>query len=647
MSDTLNATPSPATLIKSAPAMDQRPKTESFLKSSFLALGAVVIATIARAALDPLLGNLAPFVTYFLAVVTLAWVWGALPGMLAIVLSTIVGDYLFVAPRFGFGLSQREVILQMVLFIVVSASIVAFSHTRLRQNQRIARLLEEVRAREQELRGEVETRRTFETAQSQLAAIVTSSGDAIFSRDLEGRIVSWNEGAEHLFGFTSREIIGQPVQALVPPEDRDRALASVERVRQGETLRGLEVERLRKDGSRIDVALTISPIFDSARRVIGISAVARDISERRLTERALAESEAKFRAVAETASTAIYIHDGRNFVYVNPTAEKITGYSRDELYRKDIWELVHPDFVEIVKQRAQARFQGLASPDRYEYKIRNRHGDDVWLDFGATVIEYAGRRCILANAFDVTARKQAEEALIRSEKLASAGRLAATIAHEINNPLEAVTNLLYLAKSDPAKATHYIEAAESELHRVAHITRQTLGFYRDSGMPHSVQMDKLVGDVLSLYAKRLEIKSIAVDARLEQQLEVTASGGELRQIVSNLISNAIDALPSEGRLSICVHSARHPRHATNGVRLIVVDNGTGIPAEVRGKIFEAFFTTKRDVGTGLGLWVTRSLVEKRGGSLRMRTSTDPRHHGTAFSVFFPDGHHDHWGEKAA
>jgi signal transduction histidine kinase len=247
----------------------------------------------------------------------------------------------------------------------------------------------------------------------------------------------------------------------------------------------------------------------------------------------------------------------------------------------------------------------------------------------------------------VTARKQAEEALIRSEKLASAGRLAATIAHEINNPLEAVTNLLYLAKGDPAKAAQYIEAAESELHRVAHITRQTLGFYRDGGTPHSVQMDKLVNDVLSLYAKRLEIKNIAVHARLEQQPEVTASGGELRQIVSNLISNAIDALPHEGRLSISVHSARHPRHGTDGVRLIVADNGTGIPAEVRAKIFEAFFTTKRDVGTGLGLWVTRSLVEKHGGSLRMRTSTDPHRHGTTFSVFFPNGHHDRKGEKAA
>lgn len=628
--------------------MDQHPKVASTLFQPLLvALGVTAIATVARFALDPLLGQLAPFVTYFLAVVLLAWTKGARPGFWAVILGALAGDYLFVKPRFGLGFDDREAVLQTLLFIVVSGSIVAFSHVRLRQSQRIERLLEDARVREQELRSEVDTRRAFEAAQSQLASIVTSSGDAIFSRDIQGRIVSWNEGAEHLFGYAAAEMMGASFDRIVPIEEREAAQQRLKRVEQGETLRGIEVERLRKDGTRVDVALTISPIFDTARAVIGISAVARDISERRLTERALAESEAKFRAVAETASTAIYIHDGKSFVYVNPTAERLTGYSRDELYRMDIWQLVHPEFVEVVKQRAQARFQGLASPDRYEYKIRNRNGEDVWLDFGATVIEYAGKRCILANAFDVTDRKLAEDALIRSEKLASAGRLAATIAHEINNPLEAVTNLLYLAKSDPGNAARYIEAAEGELHRVAHITRQTLGFYREVGTPQTVQVDKLVRDVLALYAKRIELKNIGVHTRLDEKIEIQASSGELRQIISNLVSNAIDALPNDGRLSVSVHRARHPRHSGNGVRIVVADNGTGIPTEVRNKIFEAFFTTKRDVGTGLGLWVTRSLVEKHGGTLHMRTSTDPRRHGTAFGVFFPTTPPTSQDEKAA
>ena len=619
----------------------------SFGRSLLLAATVVASATVLRMALNPLLGLQAPFATYFLGVAFIAWLSGWRGGVLALLFGAIAADYFFIAPKNAFNWTGRDAIVQLVLFIVVSAIIIVLAQIRLGQNGRISRLLQEARAREQDLRMEIEARRAFESAQSQLASIVTSSGDAIFSRDMQGRIVSWNEGAEHLFGYSAAEIIGHPVDLLVPIEEREAAQNRLQRVEQGETLRGIEVERLRKDGSLIDVALTISPIFDVSRNVVGISAVARDISERRLTERALAESEAKFRAVAETASTAIYIHDGKSFVYVNPAAEQITGYSRDELYRMDIWKLVHPDFVELVTQRAQARFQGLASPDRYEYKIRNRQGEDVWLDFGATVIEYAGKRCILANAFDVTARKQADEALIRSEKLASAGRLAATIAHEINNPLEAVTNLLYLAKGDPANAASYIEAAEGELHRVAHITRQTLGFYRDAGSPQTVQLDKLVRDVLALYAKRIEMKSIEVHGRLDECLEIKASSGELRQIISNLVSNAIDALPSGGRLSVNVHRAAHPRHSAEGVRVLVADNGSGIPAEVRGKIFDAFFTTKRDVGTGLGLWVTRSLVEKHGGTLRMRTSTDPVRHGTAFCVFFPKFPPGSHGERAA
>ena len=360
-----------------------------------------------------------------------------------------------------------------------------------------------------------------------------------------------------------------------------------------------------------------------------------DIEQRIAAEKAMIESEANFRAVAETSSTAIYIHDGEKLVYVNPTAEKITGYTREELYMLDMWDLVHPDNREVVRQRAIARFKGEASPDRYEYRLVHRDGTTVWVDFGATVIEYNGKRCILANAFDVTQRKTAEQALIRSEKLASAGRLAATIAHEINNPLEAITNLLYLARTDTPNAAKYIDVAEDELRRVAHIARQTLGFYRDSGLPERVKVTSLVNDVIGLYAKRIESKGILVRLKLDEGVELMGSSGEVRQVISNLLSNSIDALPSGGIIDIRLRRAVQRRSGMQGVRLIVADNGPGIPYELRGRIFEAFFTTKQDVGTGLGLWVTRSLVEKHGGSIAVRSDIRPERHGTVFSIFFP------------
>ena len=360
-----------------------------------------------------------------------------------------------------------------------------------------------------------------------------------------------------------------------------------------------------------------------------------DIEHRIAAEKAMAESEANFRAVAETSSTAIYIHDGQRLVYVNPTAEKITGYSREELYQLDMWDLVHPENREVVRQRAAARFKGEASPDRYEYRLVHRDGTTVWVDFGATVIEYNGKRCILANAFDVTQRKTAEQALIRSEKLASAGRLAATIAHEINNPLEAITNLLYLARTDSANAAKYIDVAEDELRRVAHIARQTLGFYRDTGLPEPVKVTTLVSDVLALYAKRIDSKGIQVRLRLEPEIELMGSSGEIRQVISNLLSNSIDALPSGGTIDIRLRRAVQGSTGVQGVRLTVADNGPGIPCELRGRIFEAFFTTKQDVGTGLGLWVTRSLVEKHGGTIALRSDIRADRHGTVFSIFFP------------
>lgn len=377
---------------------------------------------------------------------------------------------------------------------------------------------------------------------------------------------------------------------------------------------------------RLKQSRRISHLLDEANR---------ELEEKRAAEKALSESEAKFRAVAETSSTAIYIHDGQRLLYVNPTAEKITGYSREELYNLDMWALVHPDFRQIVAERARARFQNQASPQRYEYKIIHKDGHEVWLDFGATVIDYEGKKCILANAFDVTARKLAEEALIRSEKLASAGRLAATIAHEINNPLEAVTNLLYLARTDSLNASQHIEAAETELRRVSHIAHQTLGFYRDRGTPQEVEVSDLVNDVLTMYAKRIEAKGLTVTARLDESVRLTTSSGELRQIVSNLVSNSVDALEANGKFAIQIRRTHHPRNAEPGIRITVSDGGPGIPAEARGRVFEAFFTTKRDVGTGLGLWVTRNLVEKNGGSIRMKTSLNPASRGTTFSIFLP------------
>lgn len=223
-------------------------------------------------------------------------------------------------------------------------------------------------------------------------------------------------------------------------------------------------------------------------------------------------------------------------------------------------------------------------------------------------------------------RARTEAALVKTERLATAGRLAATIAHEINNPLEAVTNLIYLARSAPAgESRRYLQMVEEELSRIAHITKMTLGFYRDSGAPTPVDVSELVREVLALYEAKLRAKSIRVYTELEHPEQVFGSKGELRQVIANLVANAIDVLPAGGALRVTAADSR------GSVQLHVSDNGPGIPAENLTRIFEPFFTTKAELGTGLGLWVSRQIVEKHGGSIVVESTPA----GTCFTIRLP------------
>jgi signal transduction histidine kinase len=222
--------------------------------------------------------------------------------------------------------------------------------------------------------------------------------------------------------------------------------------------------------------------------------------------------------------------------------------------------------------------------------------------------------------------------LRRSEKLAAAGRLAATVAHEINNPLEAVTNLIFLganAKGLPEEAGGYLEQASEELRRVAHIVSQTLGFYRDSSTPRLTDISVLMRDVLYLYNRKLENRGIRLCRSVDEGVYAMVIAGEIRQVVANLVANAIDAMPSGGVLGAQVYA--HP----DSVEIAISDTGHGIPPAELESIFEAFYTTKKDTGTGLGLWVSKSIAEKHHGTLTVKSSQQMEDHGTVFTMVLP------------
>src|SRR5262249_28172173 len=237
---------------------------------------------------------------------------------------------------------------------------------------------------------------------------------------------------------------------------------------------------------------------------------------------------------------------------------------------------------------------------------------------------------------DVTQAKLSEQTLRKTEKLVTAGRMAATIAHEINNPLAAATNLLYLARTDPegAEARQYLEQAEQELARVAHITRQTLGFYRDSASPTQVNLQKLMESVLLIYRKKLESKQIKLECEFRGPVTVEGIEGELRQVLSNLITNAADAVPMGGTIRVRT-AASLLRNGETASRISVADNGKAISPEHGYHIFEPFFTTKDSVRTGLGLWVAKQIIEKHGGHIAFRSRTSVGSSGTLFSIFLP------------
>ncbi|MGI4757670.1 MAG: ATP-binding protein [Janthinobacterium lividum] len=239
---------------------------------------------------------------------------------------------------------------------------------------------------------------------------------------------------------------------------------------------------------------------------------------------------------------------------------------------------------------------------------------------------------------DISERKHAEAMLLRSEKLASVGRLAATLAHEINNPLDAAINCIYIAKGDPnlpEGVRVFLEMADDELRRVTHMTRQSLGFYREATVPSKVSMNQVIESVVQLLSNRIAAKHVTVDLRLGLDPAVEGIFGELRQVFVNLVSNSLDAVQPYGKItlksSVGVRSCASPQT----VRVTVADNGKGMTPAQSVRIFEAFFTTKGELGTGLGLWVTKQIVEKHGGTVRVRSSTRSDRSGSVFSVALP------------
>jgi signal transduction histidine kinase len=503
-------------------------------------------------------------------------------------------------------------------------------------------------------------------------AIFNSANFSSIATDSHGVIQIFNVGAERMLGYTAAEVMNKitPADISDPQEIIARAAAlSLElgtQITPGfealvfKASRGIEdiyeLTYVRKDGSRLPAVVSVTALRDAQDAVIGYLLIGTDNTARKQAEEALLKAGALQRAIFNSANFSSIATDAHGVIQIfNVGAERMLGYTAAEVINK-VTPADISDAQEVIA-RAEALSLEFGTPitpgfealvfkasrgieDIYELTYCRKDSSRFPAVVSVTALRDAQDAIIgyLLIGTDNSARKQAEEALLRSEMLASAGRMAASIAHEINNPLEAMMNTLYLARTVanvPAEALKFLEIADGELMRIAHITRQTLGFYREFSAATSNSASALIGSVVNLLQAKIRANGATVEQQCEETLEVMGIAGELRQVLANLLANSLDAVGQDGKVVLRASASIDPNDGTRRVRIVVADCGSGMALATTKNIFDPFFTTKGTVGTGLGLWVCKQLVEKNHGSITVRSTTEGQWRGTTISVLLP------------
>ncbi len=364
-------------------------------------------------------------------------------------------------------------------------------------------------------------------------------------------------------------------------------------------------------------------------------------------KRQLQESREWFQITLKSLGEAVVSTDQSGTVsFINPVAQQLTGWDYTAAHGQAFAEV-----VQVKDERTRSAVEDPVEAVRRAQKVigfsnslilTSRSGKEYPIELtGAPILNNLGNLVGVAVVFrDVTQRRQTEQTLRSSERLTLAGRLSATIAHEIRNPLDTVTNLIYLLQHEQNPnpvAAQYLEMASDEVARIAQITSHLLTFHREARSPVAVNLREVLESVLMLFAPQIRQSHIAVKTCFETERSVRGFPGELRQVFSNLIGNALEAMPNGGELTLHAYESTTLARdgGRKGVRVTVLDNGAGIPAGVRKNLFAPFYTTKGEKGTGLGLWVSRGIVDKHEGTIHVSSRVGPGKSGTAFSVFLP------------
>lgn len=471
----------------------------------------------------------------------------------------------------------------------------------------------------------------------------------ILMADTNGQVTYANQRLLDYSGQTLEEACGEGWRAAVHPEDDPRVLrAWIDAIARNVDF---EVEvRIRRgsDGAYRWFWVRALPIQNEPNETLYWLGICMDIQQRKMAEEDLKTSQqeterqrAELESLYQTAPIGLALFDPVEFRYLrlNDKQAEIVGLPPEKILGKTVTEIAPIDGLHEMFCRVAARepvrdmlLEGELpmQPGVHRYWAVNYY--PVYAPDGSV-------QAITAASLEITSQKRAEMALIQSEKLAAVGRLASSISHEINNPLEAVTNLLYLTSAHPQipeEVQCYVRSAQNELARVSQIATQTLRFHRQTMRPTWVGAAELMNSVLNLYQGRLFNSNILVHTVYKSARRMLCFENDIRQVLNNLIANAIDAMRQGGHLLLRTYDATDWQTGQSGVRFTVADTGHGMSREVKNRLFEAFYTTKALNGTGLGLWISRGIVARHHGRLTVRSSEKPGESGTVFTLFLPD-----------
>jgi len=508
-------------------------------------------------------------------------------------------------------------------------------------SERLEEALNDTIKAKKNLEVEMAERRRVQTSRDRLAGqlgampdFVSHMAEGAVTVGFDGNILYCNTRFREMIKNGSEQLLGQSIHHFIAPNFHEVFVAALSEARNRRIT--AEVEFLSDAGEQVPAQIALST-FNGA-DIEAVAMVVTDLRNQKRNEQLLAEGRLARMMLEQTHSgMAVCDEQGRiilaSRIFHEICKENPLFRDFDDVLRL---EIVHPNEVEQFSIR---EVLGGTNHKATEVLLHRHDGTEIPLLMTAGRIQSDTGTIVggVIGLFDISDRKAIEEALRRSEKLAAAGRIAGALAHEINNPLSAVTNILYLLENSKLeeRLQYYVSLASSELARVSHIVRNTLSFYRESSKPVPVRITEVLDYVLEVYNRHVTEKSLNVVKRYSFDEAISSYPGELRQIFSNLISNSIDALPAGGELKLSVRTSVHPQTGVEGVRVTIADKGHGIPPAHREKLFEPFFTTKGEKGTGLGLWVTQGILQKQGGSIRVRSRTGEEDSWTAFSVFIP------------